>query len=80
MKSILMKMFGDTSNKSASRFFSNENDNAITYSRLGSLMELVGMGIKNLSAVPWRYLSEFNGRLPELKELRDASMERGAFL
>ena len=44
MKSILVKMFGDTGNKSASRFFSNEYDNAITYSRLGSLMELVGMG------------------------------------
>jgi len=44
MKSILVKMFENTSNKSASRFFSNENDNAITYSRLGSLIELVGMG------------------------------------
>jgi Predicted glycosyltransferases len=48
--------------------------------RIREVLELVGMGIKNLSAVPWRYLSEFNGRLPELKELRDASMERGAFL
>lgn len=48
--------------------------------RIREVLELVGMGIKNLSAVPWRYLSEFNGRLPELKEFRDASMERGAFL
>lgn len=48
--------------------------------RIREVLELVGMGIKNLSAVPWRYLSEFNERLPELKELRDASMERGAFL
>ena len=44
------------------------------------VLELVGMGLKNFSTIPWRYISEFNERLPELKELRDASMERGAFL
>ena len=44
MKSILLKMFEDTDRKSASRFFSNENDNSITYSRLGSLVELIGVG------------------------------------
>jgi hypothetical protein len=48
--------------------------------RIREVLELVGMGIKNISAIPWRFIKEFNARLPELKELRDASMERGAFL
>ena len=37
-------MFEGTDQRSVSRFFSNENDNALTYSRLGSLVELLGLG------------------------------------
>ena len=48
--------------------------------RTREVLELVGMGLKNFSAVPWRYIKEFKARLPELKELRDASMQKGAFL
>ena len=48
--------------------------------RIREVLELVGMGIKNLSAIPWRYIKVLKARFPELKELRDASMERGAFL
>ena len=44
------------------------------------VLELVGMGVKNFSAVPWRYIKELRARFPELKELRDASMRKGAFL
>lgn len=44
------------------------------------VLELVGMGIKNFSAVPWRYIPEFRERLPELRELREASKRQGAFL
>ena len=44
------------------------------------VLELVGMGVKNFSAVPWRYIKELRSRFPELKELRDASMQKGAFL
>ena len=48
--------------------------------RIREILELVGMGIKNFSAVPWRYIKELRARFPELKELRDASMQKGAFL
>lgn len=48
--------------------------------RIREQLELVGMGFKNFSIIPWRFLSEFRKRLPELKSLRDASMQRGAFL
>ena len=48
--------------------------------RIREVLELVGMGLKNFSSVPWRYIKEFKARLPELKELRDASMQKGAFL
>ena len=51
-----------------------------TRMRIRELLELVGMGLKNFSAIPWRYIKEFKERLPELKELRDASMRKGAFL
>lgn len=44
MKQYITKMFEGKDQKTVSRFFSNENDNAITYSRLGSLVELIGMG------------------------------------
>ena len=44
------------------------------------VLELVGMGVKNFSAVPWQYIKELRSRFPELKELRDASMQKGAFL
>jgi len=36
-------MFDGTDYKSVTRYFSNENDYSITYSRLGSLMEMVNM-------------------------------------
>lgn len=48
--------------------------------RIREVLELVGMGLKNCSAVPWRFISEFQERLPELKTLRDASTEKRAFL
>ena len=38
------------------------------------------MGLKNFSAVPWRFIPELRARFPELKEYRDASMQKGAFL
>lgn len=43
-------------------------------------LELVGMGIKNISGIPFRYISELRGRYPELKSLRAASCSEGAFL
>lgn len=44
MKRILTKMFEGAVFKSVTRYFSNENDYNITYSRLGSLLEMLGMG------------------------------------
>ena len=43
MKRILTKMFEGTDFKTVSRFFSDENDYSITYSRLGSLLEMLNM-------------------------------------
>lgn len=43
-------------------------------------LELLGMSLKNLSAVPLAYLPGFVKRYPELRELRAASMKKGAFL
>ena len=43
MKHILTKMFDGNSLNSATRYFSDENDYSITYSRLGSLLEMVNM-------------------------------------
>ena len=48
--------------------------------RFREAMELIGMGFKNHSLVPWRFIREFRSRLPELKEYRDASLQQGAFL
>ena len=48
--------------------------------RLREVLELVGMGVKNFSAVPWKFIPELKRRFPELKEYREASMHRGAFL
>ncbi|NLZ20049.1 MAG: glycosyltransferase family 2 protein [Bacteroidales bacterium] len=48
--------------------------------RIREVLELVGMGIKNFSAIPWRYIRELRERFPELKEYREASMRKGAFL
>lgn len=44
MKRILLKMFEDSDYKSVTRFFSNENDYHLTYTRLGSLLEMLEMG------------------------------------
>lgn len=48
--------------------------------RIREVLELVGMGVKNFSPIPWRYIREFKERLPEIRELREASKEKGAFL
>ena len=44
------------------------------------LLELVLMGIKNFSAIPWRFIPELRSRFPELLEYRERSKEKGAFL
>ena len=43
MKRILVKMFEDSDYKSVTRFFSNENDYHLTYTRLGSLLEMLDL-------------------------------------
>jgi len=48
--------------------------------RRREVLELVGMGIKNLSAIPWKFILELKARLPELYELREQSKQKGAFL
>ena len=48
--------------------------------RIREMLELVGMGVKNLSDIPWKFIREFRGRLPELQELRGQSKQKGAFL
>ena len=48
--------------------------------RIREVLELVGMGIKNFSAVPWRFIPVLKQRFPELEEYREASKRRGAFL
>ena len=48
--------------------------------RIREVLELAGMGIKNLSAVPWRFIPELRARFPELQEYREQSRQKGAFL
>ena len=48
--------------------------------RIREVLELVGMGLKNFSAVPWKFIPELKQRFPELLEYREASKRRGAFL
>ena len=48
--------------------------------RIREALELVGMGVKNLSSIPWKFIREFRERLPELQELRERSKQKGAFL
>ena len=48
--------------------------------RIREVLELIGMGLKNFSAVPWHFIPELRARFPELKAFRDASKEKGAFL
>jgi N-acetylglucosaminyl-diphospho-decaprenol L-rhamnosyltransferase len=43
-------------------------------------LELVGMGIKNISLIPFRYIPELTSRYPELRRLRADSKKEGAFL
>jgi len=50
------------------------------WARIREVLELVGMGIKNFSSVPWKFIPELKRRFPELKGYRDASTENGAFL
>ncbi len=51
-----------------------------TWMCLREVLELVGMGVKNFSAIPWRYIPEFTRRLPQLRGWRDRSKRKGAFL
>ncbi len=48
--------------------------------RIREVLELVGMGIKNFSAVPWKFIPVLKQRFPELEKYREASKRRGAFL
>ena len=48
--------------------------------RIREVLELVGMGVKNFSAIPWRYIKELRARFPELEQLREQSKAKGAFL
>ncbi len=48
--------------------------------RIREVLELVGMGIKNFSAVPWKFIPVLKQRFPELEEYREASKHKGAFL
>ena len=48
--------------------------------RIREVLELVGMGLKNFSAVPWRFIPELISRFPEIEALRAASVRPGAFL
>mgnify|MGYP002627190495 FL=1 len=48
--------------------------------RIREVLELVGMGLKNFSAVPWRFIPELRARFPELKAFREQSKQKGAFL
>lgn len=41
---------------------------------------LLGMSVKNLSVIPFRFISEIRRRYPELKRLRSESRRKGAFL
>lgn len=48
--------------------------------RIREVLELAGMGLKNFSAIPWKFIRSFRERLPELRELREQSKQKGAFL
>ena len=48
--------------------------------RIREVLELVGMGVKNFSSVPWQFIPVLKQRFPELEEYREASKHRGAFL
>lgn len=48
--------------------------------RIAAPLELAGMSVKNLSAVPLRYIPQLVRRYPELGRLREVSRARGAFL
>ncbi len=48
--------------------------------RIREVLELVGMGIKNFSSVPWQFIPVLKQRFPELEEYREASKHKGAFL
>ena len=48
--------------------------------RIREVLELAGMGVKNFSSVPWHFIPELRSRFPELKELREQSRQKGAFL
>ena len=48
--------------------------------RIREVLELVGMGVKNFSSVPWKFIPVLKQRFPELEEYREASKRRGAFL
>ena len=51
-----------------------------TWMKVREVLELVGMGIKNFSKIPWKYIPVLRGRFPELARLRAESTKKGAFL
>ena len=51
-----------------------------TWMKIREVLELVGMGIKNFSRIPWKYIPVLRGRFPELARLRAESTKKGAFL
>ena len=51
-----------------------------TWMKVREVLELVGMGIKNFSRIPWKYIPVLRGRFPELARLRAESTKKGAFL
>ena len=51
-----------------------------TWMKVREVLELVGMGIKNFSSIPWKYIPVLRGRFPELARLRAESTKKGAFL
>ena len=48
--------------------------------RVREVLELVGMGLKNFSDIPWKFIPELKERFPELEAYREASKRNGAFL
>lgn len=48
--------------------------------RIREVLELTAMGVKNFSAIPWRFIPELRSRWPELLEYRERSKRKGAFL
>ena len=61
-------------------FISYKSEEEPAARRIREVLELVGMGIKNFSSVPWQFIPVLKQRFPELEEYREASKHKGAFL